>query len=133
VAIPGGYRAFSINLIRMTESASMMAKPTKVVKKSVPFATAYSFLFSSTMPFLISPLFTPTTIITKRTVMDDVSMSDHSLEGQESHPFRLEDFHGTFGAGEVSAGVLPNIFLSSSPCTTSSWERRWANSSKTFR
>jgi hypothetical protein len=55
----------------------MMAKPTKVVKKSVPFVTAYSFLLFSPMPFLISPLFTPTTIITKRAIMDDVPI--HSL------------------------------------------------------
>jgi len=34
----GGYKAFSINLIRITQSATIMAKPTKVVKKSVPFA-----------------------------------------------------------------------------------------------
>jgi malate dehydrogenase (oxaloacetate-decarboxylating)(NADP+) len=31
------------------------------------------------------------------------------------------------------AAVLPSIFLSSSPCTISFCETRWAKSSKTFR
>lgn len=52
----------------------MMAKPIKVVNKSILFPIAYSFFLFSQMPFLISLLFTPTTIIIKRANLDNVSI-----------------------------------------------------------
>jgi hypothetical protein len=52
----------------------MMAKPIKVVNKCILFPIAYSLFLFSQMPFLISLLFTPTTIIIKRANLDNVSI-----------------------------------------------------------
>jgi hypothetical protein len=46
-----GYKALSMNLIKTTQRATMMAKPNKVVNNSVPFPIAYSFLLSNLRSF----------------------------------------------------------------------------------